>query len=394
MKIDSQTFRLTDQGNIGKNSLIVGIIGLALSMPGIFINRSLFFHSYLIAFTFWFTLAIGGLFFVMLHHLVDATWSVVIRRLSENVMAILPIMAIFFIPILFGIPDLYHWSHSDIVAQEVILQKKAGYLNLSFFIIRAIIYFLAWTYMAWSLYKLSLKQDGGYVEDQVVKMRRISAPGMVVFALTLTFASFDWFMSLNDAWYSTIFGVYIYAGSTLVFLAFMTYLAIYLREKGILDNAITYEHYHDLGKLLFTFVVFWGYIAFSQYFLIWYGNIPEETIWYKLRWAGGWKPISLIILFGQFGLPFLGLIARGPKRNLLVLKIMALWLLFMHWVDIYWLIMPSYGDHKLHFSWMALTTMAGIGGIVMWFFWSKMSSAPLLPVNDPKLRASIEIAND
>jgi hypothetical protein len=330
----------------------------------------------------------------MLHHLVDATWSVVIRRLSENVMAILPIMAIFFIPILFGIPDLYRWSHSEIVAHEVILQKKAGYLNLPFFIIRTIVYFLAWTYMAWSLYKLSLRQDGGYEESQVVKMRRISAPGMLVFAFTLTFASFDWLMSLNDAWYSTIFGVYIFAGSTLVFLAFITFVTIYLREKGILVNAISFEHYHDLGKLLFTFVVFWGYIAFSQYFLIWYGNIPEETIWYRLRWAGGWKPISLIILFGQFGLPFLGLIARGPKRNLLVLKIMALWLLLMHLMDIYWLIMPSYGDHKLHISWMALTTMAGIGGIVIWFFWRKLSSAPLLPVNDPKLRASMEFAND
>ena len=336
----------------------------------------------------------GGLFFTMLHHLVDATWSVVLRRISENIMEVLPIMAILFIPVLLGIPDIYRWSHSEIVAQVPILQKKAGYLNVPFFVIRTIIYFLIWIVIARALYKLSMRQDSGFEESQVVKVRRISGSGMVAFAFTLTFASFDWFMSLNDLWYSTIFGVYIFAGSTLSMLAFLTFMAIYLRDQGLLADSITFEHYHDLGKLLFTFVVFWGYIAFSQYFLIWYGNIPEETIWYKYRWAGGWKPFSFLIIFGQFALPFLGLIARGPKRNLTVLKIMAIWILLMHWVDLYWVIMPSFADHKVHISWMDFTSMIGIGGIFLWYFWRKLTSAPLLPINDPRLKASMEFINE
>ncbi len=374
--------------------MIVGIIGLLLGLVGFFVDRGHFFHSYLIAFVFWLSLALGGLFFTMLHHMVGATWSVVLRRFSENIMSMFLFLAIFFIPILFGIGDLYHWSHADIVAKNELLMGKTPYLNVPFFIIRTIIYFAIWVFLAGWFYRLSLAQDQEFEEGRLARMKRISAPGMVLFALTVTFAAFDWLMSLNASWYSTVFGVYIFSGSVLSVLAFITLLAIYLRGKGFLVDVITVEHYHDLGKLLFTFVVFWGYIAFSQYFLIWYGNIPEETQWFRNRWGGWWQFITLLIVFGHFVLPFVVLISREAKRSLPVLTAMGFWLLFIHWVDLYWVVMPAHPEHVISGLWIDIVLMAGIGGVFLWFFWRRMTGAALVPVNEPNLEASIQLQSD
>ena len=294
------TFKIKNGSRFGNRALIIGIIGLALSLLGFFIDRNHFFFAYLTAFTFWMTVALGGLFFVMLHHLVNATWSIVLRRIAENIMSMIPFLAIFVIPILFGVGNLYHWSHTDILAENHVLQGKAAYLNTPFFIIRTVFYFAVWIFLTRALYKLSIAQDKEYDENRTMRLHRISAPGMVAFAFTFTFASFDWLMSLNASWYSTAFGVYIYSGSVLSCLAFLTLTVIYLQRRGYLKDIITLEHYHDLGKLLFTFVVFWAYIAFAQYFLIWYGNIPEETQWYHARWGGPWSVISMLLVFGHF----------------------------------------------------------------------------------------------
>jgi hypothetical protein len=392
MQIDS--FKITQSGNFGKRALGVGIIGLLLGLIGFFVDRGHFFHSYLIAFVFWLSLAFGGLFFTMLHHLTGATWSVVLRRISENIMSMFLFMAIFAIPVLLGIGELYHWSHADIVAQNEILAGKTPYLNIPFFIIRVIIYFAVWVLLARGLYRLSVAQDREYDEGRLARMRLISAPGMVLFALTLTFAAFDWLMSLNASWYSTAFGVYIFAGSVLSALALITLVAIYLRNKGFLVDVITVEHYHDLGKLLFTFVVFWGYIAFAQYFLIWYGNIPEETQWFRVRWGGWWQFITLLIVFGHFVVPFVVLIYRGAKRSLPVLTVMGFWLLFIHWVDLYWVVMPAHPEHVITGLWIDIVLMAGIGGMFLWFFWRRMTGQALVPVNEPNLEASIQLQSD
>ncbi|MFQ5608083.1 MAG: hypothetical protein ACE5GA_09060 [Candidatus Zixiibacteriota bacterium] len=398
MKLDNATFKLTDRGAFGSRALIVGVIGLAASAAGYFTDSGQFFHSYLTAFVFWVSLALGALFFTMLHHLTGATWSVALRRLSESVMLILPLMALFFIPIAFGIRDLFEWSHVDVVAGDHLLQTKEPFLNVTFFLARAALYFIIWFLLTRALYRLSLMQDSTGDESLYTRMRQVSAPGMVLFAFTLTFAAFDWLMSLSPHWYSTIFGVYVFVGSLLAALSFMTLMALYLRGKGVLSDKITVEHYHDLGKLLFAFMVFWTYIAFSQYFLIWYGNIPEETFWFHERWRGSWKVITLLIVFGHFCLPFMALVTRAAKRNLKLMAVVGFWMLFIHWVDLYWIVVPNLGGHGsvqpgFHLSWMDLTTMVGIGGVFLWMFWGRFTARPIVPVNDSKLEASFNFIN-
>jgi hypothetical protein len=391
---EQDKFRLGDKSGFGDRALIVGIVGLVLSLVGFSVDRGHFFHSYLVAYIFWLTIGLGALFFTMLHHLVNSTWSVALRRISENIMSTIPLMAIFVIPVLLGIGNLYHWSHADVVAQNPVLQGKAAYLNVPFFIIRTIAYLTVWILLAHRLYALSIKQDQGFKESRLIKMRRFSAPGMIAFAFTLTFASFDWLMSLNASWYSTAFGVYIFSGSVLSCLAFLTLTVIYLNRCGLLQSVITSEHYHDLGKLLFTFVVFWAYIAFAQYFLIWYGNIPEETQWFKARWGGFWQAITLLIVFGHFVFPFVVLITRGAKRSLPIMTFMGIWLLFIHWVDLYWVVMPSHPEHAIQSIWIDVVTMAGIGGVFLWYFRHKMKVAALIPITEPSLEASIHFQSD
>ncbi|MBD3169895.1 MAG: hypothetical protein GF307_10465 [candidate division Zixibacteria bacterium] len=393
MGFDAEKYRLNSTAGFEKIVLVIGIAGLAISFIGYFVNGDQFFHSYLTAYIFWLTLALGGLFAVMLHHLTGATWSVVLRRIFENIMIVLPVMALLFIPLFFGIHNLYHWSHADAVAHDHLLQQKSPYLNTPFFIIRAIAFLVIWSLFARALYKSSLNQDAGYSENQIPRMRRISAFGMVVFALSVTYASFDWLMSLDAHWYSTIFGAYVFGGSVLGIMALVTLICIWLRGRNTLTEEISTEHYHDLGKLTFAFAIFWAYMAFSQYFLIWYGNIPEETIFYQHRWVGSWKAVSLMIVFGHFVVPFFIMITRAAKRNLSMLGIMVVLLLLMHWVDIFWLVMPNLHHHGAHISWMDVTATVGIGGIFLWVFLKQMRKNPIIPVNDPKLKDSIKFEN-
>ncbi len=393
MKLDKDTFNLSELEGLRKFALLLGALGLAGCVFGFCTHRDQFFYSYLTSLIFWLSIGLGSLFFVLLHHLVDATWSVIIRRLLENVMITLPVLLFFFIPILLNLHDLYHWSHADAVAQDELLQQKEPFLNPAFFSIRAVIYFLIWGVLANKLYNTSLKQDNGDGRGLALKMRNISGPGMLLFALTCTFASFDWIMSLDPHWYSTIFGVYFFAGCFLAILAFTTLTLSFLQSKGVLTDEVTIEHYHDLGKLMFAFTVFWAYIAFSQYFLIWYGNIPEETIWYLHRWEGNWKYLSLFLVLGHFVIPFTILLSRVPKRNIRVMTIMSVWMLVVHWLDIFWLVMPNLQKHHFHFSWLDIATFIGIGGTFIYFVCKRLSSQPIVPVNDPKLQASIKFVN-
>jgi hypothetical protein len=383
----------TDKKFISKPALITGLIALIISASGFFVDREQFFFSYLTAFTFWTTVTLGGLFFVLIHNTTHAMWSTVLRRIMEMIMMTVPVMAILAIPVLFGIHDLYHWSHEDAVATDALLQKKAPYLNVPFFIIRTVFYFAVWILFSGMLYRISKQQDESFDPEQKEKLRKRSAPGIIIFALTITFAAFDWLMSLDPHWYSTIFGVYIFAGSFLAAIAVMVLIGLSLHKRNLLTDIITVEHFHDLGKFLFSFTIFWGYMAFSQYFLIWYANIPEETIWYLHRWEGNWKIITMTLVFGHFLIPFLALMPRAAKRNRTFLKIISVWILVMHFFDLYWIIMPTLHKHGIHFSWMDLTAMIGIGGIFIWYFWSRFLKGPLVPVNDSKLADSINLVN-
>ncbi len=388
-----KSFARPETAALSRFSLIAGAIFLALSVIGFFMDKNQFFFSYQVAFTFWISIGLGGLFLTLLHHVFGATWSVVIRRIMETIMFVLPWMVIFFLPMLLGFHELFHWTHADAVAHDPLLQQKQPFLNVPFFIIRAGIYFAVWIYLTRWFYKKSIDQDRAYDNKKAHRMRQAAAPAIILFALTLTFAAFDWMMSLDPHWYSTIYGVYYFAGSTLATIAILIVLSRTIQAKGGMKNVLNLGHYHDMGKLLFTFVVFWAYISFSQYFLIWYANIPEETLYYFHRWEGSWKTTSLIIVFGKFVLPFLILMTRSSKRNLTLLTVISLWLLLMHWLDLYWLIMPTLHQHGAHFSWLDLTTMLGIGGIFIGIFFAQIRKQEIVPVNDPKLSISLEFTS-
>ena len=383
----------TDKQFISKPALIVGIIGLLIAASGFFVDRQQFFFSYLTAFSFWMTITLGGLFFTLIHNVTSAMWSTVLRRILETIMMTIPVMALLAIPVLLGIKDLYLWSDAGTVAGDLLLQKKAAYLNIPFFVIRTVFYFVVWFLLARVLYKISKQQDESFDPEQKEKLRQRSAPGILLFAVTITFASFDWLMSLDPHWYSTIFGVYIFAGSFLSAIAVVVLIGLSLRKRDLLTDTFTVEHYHDLGKFLFSFTVFWGYMAFSQYFLIWYANIPEETIWFGHRWIGSWKVVTMVLVFGHFVIPFLALMPRAAKRNFKFLKFMAYWILLMHFIDLHWIIMPTIHHHGVHFSWMDVAALIGIGGIFVSFFWRRYLKGALVPVNDGKLADSIKLVN-
>lgn len=391
MKFDEKTFRLSESGGFIRKALILGVLSLALGVGVFFFKPTQFYYSYLVAYMFWLSVALGAMFFVLLFHLTGTVWGVVLRRIAETMMQVLPYMAVLFIPLVFGLHDVYHWTHPD--AADAVLQHKAGYLNVPFFIVRAVIYFVAWYLIARALYKASLKMDENPSQERIAYMRKVSAIGMVVFALTVTFASIDWIMSLEPHWYSTIFGAYIFSGSLLAALSFFVIIPLYLRKKGALAGQITVEHYHDLAKMLFGFTIFWGYMGFSQYFLMWYANIPEETIYFFQRWQGNWKILTMTLVLGHFALPFVLLLPRSLKRNLTFLKYLAYWILLMHWIDLYWMVMVNFHPQGIRLCSTDFLLFFGIGGVTAALFWKFLSAQPLLPVGDPNLQASIEYEN-
>lgn len=368
----------------------LGVVGLGASFAlGSGEHSGQLAFSYLTGFFYWLTIALGGLFFVLLHFLCRSGWSVVIRRLAENVMATLPVFAVLSLPLwLFWMHDLYHWTHADAVAHDPLLQHKAPYLNVGFFWIRLAIYFTIWTLLSAFYWRQSRRQDESGSLEITDLLQRRSAPGMILFALTLNFAAMDWLMTLDPHWYSTIFGVYTFAGSVVAILAFLILVIISLQKAGALADVVTGEHFHDLGKLLFGFVVFWAYIGFSQFMLIWYANIPEETAWFDHRWHHGWENLSVFLAAGHFVVPFFFLISQPVKRNHLMMSLATLWLLLMHYVDIYWLVMPTHSE-ALHFSLLDLTCWVGIGGVFLATFGLLMRKGSLVPRQDPRLAESL-----
>ena len=387
MTFDNKTYMFLESGSVARKALIVGLLGLALSVAGAFMDHASFFQAYLTAFTFLTTVGLGGLFFVLIHHITGAYWGVVVRRVAENLACTLPLMGLLMIPLFFGMHDLFHWTNLDDphVAQDALLQWKAPYLNQSFFIIRNVIYFLIWSWLAHGLRKHSLAQDAGNAES-LGKMRRLAAGGTVLFALTISLFSFDWLMSLDAHWYSTIFGVYVFSGAFLGGLALLSLLAGLLRTHGV-GEIITAEHTHDFGKFLFAFTVWWAYIGGAQYFLIWYGNVPEETVWFLHRWQQGWKGVSLFLIVFHFIVPFLILAFRAAKRVPWLVMSLAGMILFMHYVDHFWMINPGFGH--FHISWQYVTTLAGLGGLMVWWLFTKMAADPIIAMEDPKLQKSI-----
>jgi len=372
---------------------LVGIVFLAVSFALGVGRPDQFYFSWLVAFMFFLSLALGGLFFVLTHYVTRASWSVVLRRLAENIMGTLPLFALLFIPIVLGMHHLFHWTHADAMDHDVLLQRKAAYLNTPFFLIRAVVCFVCWTALALWFRSRSVKQDSSGDVQTTLRLIQVSAPALFVFAITVTVASVDWMMSLDPHWYSTMFGVYYFAGSLVGIFAFMAIVAVAMRRAGLLGGTLTLEHLHDLGKLLFAFTVFWAYIAFSQYFLIWYGNIPEETVFYAKRAQGSWLTASKILMWGHFGIPFLFLMSRHIKRRPGLLVLGSAWMLVMHFLDLYWLVMPIHHPEGVHFSLLDVSTFVGIGGLVLAVIGWQLRRRALIPIRDPRLAESLSFEN-
>jgi hypothetical protein len=368
---------------------------LAAALLGSRAGWGVFLRSYLLNYCFVLSLALGALFFVMLQHLTRAGWSVSVRRLAELVAGTMPLLAVLFLPLLVplvaGGPSVWPWARPGAVAQDAsgLLQHKQPYLNVDFFIVRCAVYFAVWIGLARFFLRDSLAQDATGDPGLTRRMQWWSAPGMVLYGLTVTFFAIDALMSLRPHWYSTIFGVYFFSGCVVGFFALLVLLMYGVQRAGRLAQSITTEHYHDVGKLAFGFVVFWAYIAFSQYLLIWYANLPEETAWYRPRQGDAWwTGVSLLLLFGHFVAPFGALLSSWPKRRKGVLAVVAVWLLIMHWLDMYYLVGPRPSGAGFAGAPLPVTDIAllvGLGGLLVWGILRLMSRHALLAERDPRL---------
>jgi len=356
-----------------------------------------FYFSYLAAYSFWLSIALGALFYTIVHFLLRDGSSVVIRRIAENWAGTIPVLAVLLLPILIpilsGSHELYWWLDPAVRESDPLVVHKSGYLNLGFFTIRIIAYFVVWIILGLIFRSQSLRQDQTGDAGITRRLWSFSAPAMLLFALSVTFFAVDMIMALDAHWFSTIFGVYFFAGCMVGAYAVLSLSTTLVQAAGKLRTAITAEHYHDLGKLLFAFLFFWGYIAFSQFLLYWYGNIPEETGWYIRRFDGDWLIVSVALLLLHLLMPFPILLSRYIKRRKLLLSFMACWMLIAHLLDMYWLIMPEFNSAGVSLGLIDAACLVGIGGIMIAVFLALTSAKALVPLRDPNLGESLNFEN-
>ena len=369
-----------------QRALIVGIVALVICIGGAFINRAQFFQSYLFAFVFWAQLSIGCLALLLIQHVAGGTWGAVIRRPLEAGAMTLPLMAVLFIPIIFGIQDLYVWANPEEVAHSELLTHKAPYLNIPFFIGRTVLYFVIWAGLAYFLNKWSSLQDKDANAVPESRFSSLSGAGLPLLALALTFASFDWMMSLEPEWFSTIYGFLFGVSSAAVAFAFVVAVLNILARYQPLSNVVTIQHFNDLGNFLLATVMLWAYMSFSQYLIIWAGNLPEETIWYVARTQGGWQVVALFLIVFHFVAPFFVLLARGVKRRPQLLTLVAGLILFVRLVDLFWLIIPAFYPTGFYLTWLNVVMPIALGGLWIAFFVRQLRQKSLVAINDPKLQ--------
>ncbi len=379
-----------------QGAAIVGGLGLTLAVIlGVCAGDGMreFWYSYLLAACFYASLSLGGLIFISLQHITRSGWSVVVRRIAEIFAASITVVSVLFVPILvsvlLGVSSLYIWNDPVQARTDELIRSKVPYLNSWFFVLRSVAYFAIWIYLSRKFLRLSLEQDANANVEISTRLEKLSAPTLIVFALTVTFASIDWMMSLDPHWFSSIFGIYFFSGCMVGFLAALNIVVNLLKQRLKLVPMINSEHRHDMGKLLFGFMCFWAYIAFSQYLLIWYANVPEETIWFKARQSGGWAALSIALIAGHFALPFFGLMSRSMKRNPRVLAVWSLVLLVMHYVDLYWLIIPGLLPAGPNLPLLPISCLMGVGGIYVAGWLAIAGRHSLIPLNDPRLPESL-----
>jgi hypothetical protein len=371
-------------------ALGIGVIGLVSCMVGAFFDTPRFFVSYLFGYLFWLGLALGCFAVTMIHHLTGGRWGQVTRRFQEAGFMTLPVMALLFVPIFFGLKYLYQWAQPAKVAADTVLQHKHAYINPTLFIVRAIFFFGVWIVMAFFLRRWSLKQDKTTDVTPTRRLRTLSGVGIVIYALTVTFAYVDWVMSIEADWYSTMFPVIICIGQILTTYAFSIMVLNYFSKYQPISETITTTiQFHHLGNLLLTFVMFWTYISFGQLLIIWSGNLPHEIIWYLHRIAGDWKAVVWFLFLFHFFLPFFLLLFRASKRNPRTLVKLAAIVFVAHMVDVYWMISPSFHPTGISISWMDFAAPIGMGGIWIAVFISNLKGPLLIPQNDPRVEYAL-----
>ena len=392
--------------------LRVGVIGIAATAGlgyGAGDHFSHFGHSMLVATMFFLSICLGALFFTLLQHVTSAGWSVVVRRVAESMtgalMFLFPIVLLLIgVPALMKNGFLYDWMATDAewVQNNTFIQAKKGYLNGPFLFVRILIYFAIWIGVARFFTGQSRAQDDDQDPGRTLKMQRAAGICIILFGLATTFAAFDFLMSLNAEWFSTMYGVYFFAGAFWSSLATLALSTMWLEKRGQLKDVVTSEHYHDIGKLMFAFTFFWSYVAFSQFMLYWYADIPEETHWFNYRMWGDWTSFSMLLLVGHFAIPMLGLLSRHVKRNRKVLAFWCFYVLTFHFVDLYWNVMPELanglpGENPAQagvpLSAMDLTAMIGVAGIFVFGFLKTLDGKPALAIGDPRLPESMAFQN-
>jgi hypothetical protein len=382
-------------------ALIAGGVGLVACVLGLIFDRGHFFRSWLVAYLLFLGIALGSLALLMVQHLSGGSWGI-FRRVFEASSRTLPLLALLFLPIVLGMGDLYPWTSAALVQQDEVLRHKAPYLNTGFFLIRALVYFGGWITLAWTLSRLSRRQDEG---DMSVNLRiqYVAGAGIVFYAFAATFASIDWIMSLNPHWYSTLFGFIFIGGQGLSALAFTIVAATFLAKQAPMANLLKPSHFHDLGKLSFAFVMLWAYFNFSQYMLVYAANLVEEIPYFIARISHGWQYLALFLVIFHFAVPFLLLLSRDLKRNPHRLVWVALALLVMRYIDLFMLVTPEFdaagmnlhmlpGEHEggIFVHWLDLAAPLAIGGLWLWMFFTQLAQRPLLAFGDPYLREALE----
>lgn len=369
---------------------LAAVVGLALVGLGAVFDARRALFSYLVAFAWLLSMQLGALILLLIAHVTNARWMVVVRRLLEGMAGTLPLTAVLFVPIALGVGHLYPWVHPHGLEEHArhIVEHKARYLNVPFFLGRAVFYFAVWLVLALLLWRWSIARDRGAAPPETTRERILSAGGLPAVALTLTFAAFDWMMSLEPTWFSTAYGVYVFAGGFIAAIATLTIAAHLAGRAGLLADLVRGSHWHALGRMMLAFTIFWAYIGYFQAFIIYMANKPEEAPFYVARLTGRWSAVGTVLLLGHFVLPFLVLLLRDLKFRPALLASVAAWIVGMHFLDVYWLVLPAYAPgfqpHPLD-----LAALVGIGGAGVAFAAFCLRGHALVPARDPRLAASV-----
>ena len=375
---------------IQRRAFIVGIAALVLAaLDGIRAPEQ-FFRSYLVAFVFWLGFPLGCAAFLMVHHLTGGFWGLPIRRPLEAGTRTLPLLTALALPLLLGLGRLYSWSHPDLVAADAVLKSKQLYLNLPFFLIRNVIYFGVWWALVRGLNRWSDEQDRTGNPRLALRLESMSGPGLVVYGLTVTFFSIDWIMSLEPHWFSTIFGLIFMVLQVLSALALAIFVVGLLSRYEPVATVITSDRFNDLGNLVLTFVMLWAYLSFSQFLIIWAGNLINEIPWYVIRAEGGWAIVALVLIFLSFAIPFYLLLMRPIKRRVETLSTLCGALIVITFVDVYWIVAPAFEKAGPRFYLLDFLLPVGIGGVWVASFVAQLKSRPLVPLHDPRFEGALQ----